>query len=173
MDPRDPTRLLDRLLHRPATGVVHKWKEETGPRDLARRLLPEWQRRLRLGDWMLAVSDLEPGKGERSTIDLHTSIRQAAIRLRSDTPLSQVERQLVHELLHARLALMSWAWRDARSFTPEAFDRSNETLWSAGEEAAIEALCDALGCAPRAAWGIEDPEWKAAFPVQEDGDASS
>ncbi|HSW43511.1 MAG TPA: hypothetical protein VLM76_13470 [Patescibacteria group bacterium] len=135
------------------------------PRESARHLLPTWQDRLRLGDWRIAVSDLEPDPDDRSTIDLHVAIRQAAIRLRGDTPPSQVERQLVHELLHVRFALAEQAWRDTRQHTPPAFDPPNRTLWEAGVEAAIEALTDALGCAPRADWGPSAPEFSAAFPV--------
>lgn len=135
-------------------------------RGSARLLLSTWQARLRLGNWRIAVSDLEPGPDDRSSIDMHVAIRQAAIRLRGDTPPSQVERQLVHELLHVRLALAEQAWRDTRQHTPPAFDPPNRTLWEAGVEAAIEALSDALGCAPRADWEPSSPEFVAAFPAE-------
>jgi hypothetical protein len=137
------------------------------PREAARQLLPEWQRRLRLGDWYIAVSDLDPESDARSNVDMHTQIRQAAIRLDKKTPASQVERQLVHELLHVRFAYTEWALQLAKKHTPLAFDESNDALWNSGMEAGIEALCDALGCAPRSEWESSLAAYVAAFPTKE------
>lgn len=135
------------------------------PRVQARRLLPGWQRRLRLGDWQVAVSDLEPEADSRSNVDYDVTLRRAVIRLLGNTPPSQIERQLVHELLHVRFALATWAWDQTRVHTPPAFDGPNKAMWNVGMEAGIEAVVDALGCAPRAEWGAESPEFISAFPV--------
>lgn len=95
---------------------------------------------------------------------MHANIRQAAIMLRSDTPAGQVERQVVHELLHARLVIMEQAFREAKEWTPRSVDHALDAMWALGAEGAIEALCDALGLAARGDWGPSDKSFQAAFP---------
>jgi hypothetical protein len=127
----------------------------------AQEALDHWQRRLRLGDWIIRLGDGEPEPDERSHVDMHTNIRQAVILLRSDTPASQVERQVVHELLHVRLVLLERAYIAAKGHAPRGWD---DSLWDLGTEAAIEALCDAVGCRPRADWGPAGSPFNEAFP---------
>lgn len=129
-------------------------------------LLERWQRRLRLSDWHIAVSSEEPGEEDRSTIDMDARIRHAVIRFRSDTPASQVERQLVHELLHALLTGMEDAYNAARTYAPASHDEAARRLWDRGCEFAIEALCDALTGTKRADWGPAGSPWNEAFPPE-------
>jgi hypothetical protein len=130
---------------------------------VTREQLADWQRRLRLSDWHIAISTEEPEPDDRSCIDMDLPIRQAVIRFRSDTPASQVERQLVHELLHALLGGMRDAYDAARSYAPSSHDDAARRLWDRGCEFAIEALCDALTGSRRADWGPSGSPWNEAF----------
>lgn len=126
-------------------------------------IIARWQKRLRLGDWTIRIAKgMEPDEGDRSTVVMHSNVRQAVIRLRSDTPESQVERQIVHEMLHIRLIGAERAFIEAKVWTPKASDDPLDAMWHLGQEAAIEALCDALGCEPRADW--TDEVFAAAYP---------
>lgn len=128
--------------------------------------IAEWQARLRLGDWTIRWAEgVEPGSDDRSTVDMFANVRQAVIRLRSDTPAGQVERQVVHEMLHIRLVIVERAFVEAKEWTPKAVDPALDAMWSLGLEAAIEALCDALGCAPRADWTPDSHPFSAAYPA--------
>ena len=135
----------------------------TDPRKLARELLPAWQHRLRLDDWFIRISNCKPAdKDARSQVDTHPTVRQASIQLRADTPPGAVERQLVHELLHIRFALVRTAYANTLEHTPAAFDKPNGVLWDMGFEAAVEALCDALGLPARLSW-CDGKEFNDAF----------
>lgn len=123
-----------------------------------------WQPRLRLADWRIAASIEEPDEGQRSTVNIDVLVRSAVIRLRSDTPASQVERQVVHELLHVLLSGAEDAFRAAKEHTPKAWDDAGDRLWSRGEEFAIEALTDVLTGSRRADWGPAGSPWNRAFP---------
>lgn len=131
---------------------------------LARAVLPHWQGRLRLSDWRLAVGDGEPGVDDRSCVDIDVLVQSAVVRLRSDTPPDQVERQLVHELLHVRLAALEDVHNLALEHTPPAFDKVADRAWDRACEPAIEALCDALTGTTRADWGPSGSPWNEAFP---------
>lgn len=123
-----------------------------------------WQPRLRLADWRIAASLEEPEPNDRSTADIDVNVRSAVIRLRRDTPPGQVERQVVHELLHVLLSGMEDAWRAAKEHTPKAWDDAGDRLWARGAEFAIEALTDALTGSRRADWGPSGSPWNNAFP---------
>jgi len=129
--------------------------------------LKKWQSRLRLADWQIAVSNLEPDPDDRSTVNMDVRVRSAVIRLRSDTPPSQVERQVLHELLHILLSGMEDAYRAAKDYTPKAWDDPGDIVWSRGAEFAIEALTDALTGTERCEWGPVGDPWKDAYPVEE------
>jgi hypothetical protein len=128
--------------------------------------LAKWQPRLRLADWRLAFSDLEPDEDSRSNIDLDVRIRSGVIRLRSDMPPSQIERQVVHELLHVLMSGMEDTYRSCKEFTPKAWDSAGDTMWNRAEEFAIEALVDELTEVPRTDWGPAGDIWNGAFPEQ-------
>lgn len=85
--------------------------------------------------------------------------------MRADTPEGQIERQVVHELLHVVLSGMEDAFRAAKEHTPKAWDDAGDRLWSRGEEAAIEALVDALTGTKRANWEPNGNVWNKAFPA--------
>lgn len=126
--------------------------------------LAKWQPRLRLADWRIALSSEEPETDDRSTVNMDVRIRSAVIRLRSDTPDSQIERQVVHELLHIVLSGMEDTYRGAKAYTPKSWDDAGDTSWDRGAEFAIEALTDALTDTRRADWGPSGSPWNGAFP---------
>lgn len=132
---------------------------------LARTALSSWQGRLRLSDWRLAVGDEEPEPNDRSTVDMDVLSRSAVIRLRSDTPASQVERQLVHELLHVRLAEIEDVHDLALEHAAPAFTQVALRAWDRACEPAIEAITDALTSTTRADWGPSGSPWNEAFPA--------
>ena len=125
-----------------------------------------WLPRLRLHGWRVAHSPLPPsGEDERSSVDIDVNIRSAVVRLRADTPDSQVERQVVHELVHVVLSGMEDTYRAAKEHTPKAWDDAGDRMWGRAEEAAIEALTDALTGSRRADWGPSGEPWNSAFPA--------
>ena len=128
-------------------------------------LVLSWQEKLRLRDWDIRVSDLEPPEFEtRSCADIDSNQRRAVLRFRSTTPEGQLGRQIVHELLHVLFVGMERAFKDAQEFTPKAADGPLESAWRQGEEFAIERLVDLLTGDPRAEWYGTDEVWQRAFP---------
>lgn len=151
----------------PRLDVKIRVEVDRGPSDGIQAIIDEWVPRLRLGDWSVRYSPLEPEPTHRSSVDMFQTIRYAAIRLRSDTPPSQVVRQVVHELLHIRFVGMEEAYNLAKGHTPKAFDDSADVLWANGCEAAIEALSDIILGTGRGDWGPSGEIWSSAFPVPE------
>lgn len=128
--------------------------------------IDKWMPALRLGSWRVVHSSLEPDDADqRSCVNIDVLIRSAVIRLRSDTPSSQVERQVVHELLHVLLSGLEDTYRAAKEHTPKAWDDAGDRMWGRAEEAAIEALTDALTGSARADWGPSGEPWNSAFPA--------
>jgi hypothetical protein len=126
--------------------------------------LAKWQSRLRLADWRIAFSDLAPQVDDRSTVDMDVRIRSAVIRLRADTPATQLERQVVHELLHVLMSGMEDTYRAAKQHTSKDWDEVADRSWDRGAEFAIEALVDALTGSRRGNWGLPEQHWNDAFP---------
>lgn len=125
-----------------------------------------WQAALRLSDWHIAATNVEPDPDSRSNVEIDVNVRLAALRLRASTPMAQVDRQIVHELLHVLLAGMEDAFRAAKEYTPRAWDDAGNRMWHRAEESAIEALVDVLVGVPRGHWGPDEGKtWKAAFPA--------
>ena len=131
------------------------------------KVIAKWQKALRLADWRIVLSGLEADPDDRSTVNMDVLTKSAVIRLRSDTPASQVERQIVHELLHIVLVGMEDAYRGAKEYTPKGWDAAGDRIWSRGSESAIEALTDALTGTIRAEWGPSGSPWTDAFPPME------
>lgn len=107
----------------------------------------EWQTRLRLLDWHIALSSQAPDDSdERSAVDMDANVRRAVIRFDPVLPDDQWERQLLHELLHVRLVMLEDAFSQVAGD-----DKTAREWWQRGEESAIEAIVDAflLPGAPR------------------------
>lgn len=103
------------------------------------QVLSEWQGRLRLGSWQIRFSELAcEEEDSRSTVDIDPSTHFAVIRFDPTLPEDQYHRQIVHELLHVRLAIAEDAFNQAD--TTEVL----QTWFKRGQESAIEALVDAL-----------------------------
>jgi hypothetical protein len=113
------------------------------------RLLAVWRDRLGLRDWHIMTSNFAPDEGDmRSCVDLDVGLQQAVVRFDPTLPDDQVERQVVHELLHARLA----ETRDV--FDQVVGGNTVAATWcDRSTERAIEALVDAfLPDQPRREW---------------------
>lgn len=143
----------------------------TGPldHDRVQAQITAWQSELGIADWVVRYSPLEPQQGDRSTVDMDVRIRSAAVRLRHDTPASQVDRQIVHELLHVLLSGLEDVLEAAQVHTPPAFDLVARRMWDRAMEFAIERLVSLIVGEPRGEWDPASAEWQAAFPVAEAG----
>ena len=99
-----------------------------------------WRDRLRLGEWHIGLSDVAPDEDDdRSSVDIDRNLHRAVIRFDPVLPEKQNERQVLHELLHVRLAELEDAFRQV-----VGDDETARTWWHRSEERAIEALVDAL-----------------------------
>lgn len=117
--------------------------------------LRSWQERLALADWHIGVSDVPCDDNEtRSSVDIDPILHRALVRFHPTTPRDQIERQIVHELLHVRLSDLE------NVFNRVVGDDSTATAWwHHGEERMIEALVDALlPKNPRREW-MGGPVW--------------
>lgn len=134
----------------------------TEPRAVAGVLLSAWQQRLRLSDWTIRISGAEPDQDDKSSVDIDVTTRIAALRFRADTPMTALERQLVHELLHVRLSEFEDLLNQAEAHTPPAFDKLADRWRARALESAIEALADALTGTSRGEW-CSGGVWDEAF----------
>lgn len=120
-----------------------------------------WQNRLRLDDWHINLSLDPPPANCRAHHDSHVNIRQSVIRLSPDVPWDQVEREVLHELLHIRFGIVTLSLGILSADTTKATDEAFSKMWDLGMEGAIEALCDAFGVNPRHEWDhpLTDKVW--------------
>jgi hypothetical protein len=103
-------------------------------------LIWDWQVKLRLTEWHVGVSDVAPDEDDqRSSVDIDRNLHRAVIRFDPTLPLDQRHRQIVHELLHVRLAELEDVFRQVVDD-----DETARTWWHRSEERIIEALTDAL-----------------------------
>lgn len=108
--------------------------------DTDKTLIWDWQVRLRLTEWHIGVSDVAPdGDDERSSVDIDRNLHRAVLRFDPTLPLDQRDRQIVHELLHVRMAELEDCFRQV-----VGDDETAATWWHRCEERMIEALTDAL-----------------------------
>lgn len=105
----------------------------------SRDQLSEWMTKLRLTDWLIRLSDVAADDDDRSTVDIDANTRQAVIRFDPVMPADQVERQLVHELLHVRMIQIEDAFSQV-----VGEDETARQWFKRGEESTIEALVDAF-----------------------------
>lgn len=106
----------------------------------AAALVARWQARLGLSHWRLLVSDRPPDEDDsRSEVDIDRNVLQALLRFDPVLPDDQLERQVVHELVHVRLAELDDVFRQVS--VPDSVPR---TWWGRAEEATVEALVVAL-----------------------------
>lgn len=103
-------------------------------------VVQRWLVTLRLTEWHIGLSDIPcDSDDERSSVDIDRNLHRAVIRFDPTLPEDQIERQILHELLHVRLAELEDAFRQVASE-----DETARTWWHRSEERAIEALTDAL-----------------------------
>jgi hypothetical protein len=111
-----------------------------GSTDAVADSIRRWSARLRLGDWTIGVSAVPPDRNDqRSSIDLDMNIRRAVIRFDPTLPPDQVERQIVHELLHVRTVGLEDVFDQV-----VGSDGTAQTWWTREHESMIEAMVDAL-----------------------------
>lgn len=124
-------------------------------------LVARWQRALGLEDWRIGVAPIPPTDAdERSSVDIDRNTHVAAVRFDPTLPDDQRERQVVHELLHVRLAELSDVFRQVAED-----DEVAKTWWHRSEERAIERLTDLLvPHEPRREYRGSAPWTSAVFP---------
>lgn len=124
-----------------------------------------WQEVLGLLDWEIRFSPAAlDAETFRASHDMDSIHRRGAIRLSADAPTSQVDRLIVHELLHALMAQMEDTLNratddlgaDARAFLKGQWERSQEWV--------IERLASLITGTDWQAFH-DDPVWETAFPV--------
>ncbi|HET8784074.1 MAG TPA: hypothetical protein VFM38_00445 [Candidatus Limnocylindrales bacterium] len=131
-----------------------------------------WVPRLGLGSWDVRYSPLQPDRDdERASVEVDCIRRRPAIRIDAACPDTQLEREVIHELLHVLMAecedTFDRALGDLGS-EARAFLRGQ---WERAQEFAIERLTDALlGGSTFADWPLaarvpqENAVWSSAFP---------
>lgn len=103
-------------------------------------IVRKWQRALRLSEWWVGISDVPCDDMDmRSMVDIDRNLHRAVIRFDATLPNDQMERQIVHELLHVRLAELEDVFRQV-----VGEDGTADTWWHRAEERTIEALTDHL-----------------------------
>lgn len=103
-------------------------------------LISRWATVLHLTDWTIFDSPIAPTEDDRrSCIDIDNATRDAVLRFDPVLPPDQLERSVLHELLHLRLVAMEDA------FNQVAGDDETAQAWHhRAKESAIEALVDAF-----------------------------
>lgn len=128
------------------------------------RAIDAWQDRLGLPHWNIRPGDParfhegEPDGqgGYEAYVTQQPNERQALLYVHPDTPDCQVERIVVHELLHLHLNELLDPMRSVGEFTPGALDWFSEL-----EERIINVLCTAF--LPDVAWEPVLPEQRRRF----------
>lgn len=105
-------------------------------------LISYWQRRLRLRDWDVRLSDEDPDEGCLANNDSWGLKRVAVIRVGDSSHAAQ---SVVHELLHILLRNMQMGWiSDAQPYMPPQSYNVLKRDSSDQEEIIIEHLTCAL-----------------------------
>jgi uncharacterized protein YaeQ len=103
-------------------------------------VIGHWVDRLRLSEWTVLVSDSAPDEDDmRSMVDIDRNLHRAVIRFDPTLPATQRERQILHELIHVRLAELEDVFRLVVDD-----DETARTWWHRSEERTIEAIIDAF-----------------------------
>lgn len=126
----------------------------------AQQLTEQWRPRLGLADWWVSVSSLAPGEDDsRSEVDIDRNLHRAVLRFDGDLPEDQLERQVVHELLHIRLAELEDCFRQV-----EGDDHTARKWWDRSQERTVEALASALVQTPRREYRGDRVWWQGLQP---------
>lgn len=123
-----------------------------------------WAQRLGLASWDVRFSPVAPDPEDRGSVDIDPLHKHAALRLDPHMPLSQVDRTIVHELLHVLWSEAEDAFGIALKSLGPAEAETLRAIWKRGEEFAIERTVDALlPKTSRGQWSSSEA-WNAAFP---------
>lgn len=128
--------------------------------------LRKWADYLGLGSWHVAYAPEDPDE-DKHAADSHSfpPTEMAAIRL-SPCPVSQVDRLVVHELLHVLNARLEDTFEKAVSDRGSEAKALLEGLWKSEMERVIEKLVDCLTEVPREGLPQEGAVWRSAFPAR-------
>jgi hypothetical protein len=127
-----------------------------------------WSKKLGTDGWQVRYSLIPADEEHRASTTPDGDRRRAVIQISADCPDSQVDREIVHELLHVLLYEANDLFeRSVGDHQPEAreFLRGQ---WRRSVEWPIERLVDALTGIPFGQFGIEhnhEDVWASAFPV--------
>lgn len=152
--------------------IPDRWKfDADGGFDMDRMNghIAAWAAYLGLAGWEVRFSPLAPDPDSRASMDADTHHNRAVIRIDSDAPASQIDRLIVHELLHVAMAHMEDQFVRSLSEhgeSAQAFLRGN---WTRAEEVWIERLTSILTGTEMEAFADHRPSerepWLSAFPA--------
>lgn len=127
----------------------------------------EWQDVLGMGHWEIQFSPLPPLKDSRASIDIDIHHLRGAFRIDSHVPASQVDRLIVHELLHALQAPMEDCLVRALSEHGESAQAFLRGSWERAQEFVNERLTSLITGTEIEHFdsGDEGEPWLSAFPV--------
>lgn len=123
-----------------------------------------WADYMGLSDWTIRFSLAKVEPDCRANVDIDAIHRQAAIRLHNGLPPSQVDRLIVHELGHVRMALLEDLLNRALVEHGEQVQAFFGGSWARAQEPICEWLAELLTGQPREEFASSE-SWESAFPV--------
>lgn len=130
--------------------------------------IAKWAAHLGLADWHIRYSPAEPDPDAHAQTNCFAPHKQAAIRLEATLPVSQIDRKVVHELLHVSLWEVQEAFNQAVAELSVGQRDTLMTLQRDASERLIESMVDALTGIPRVEAlneGHDHHVWNSAFPL--------
>jgi hypothetical protein len=134
------------------------------PRQIAKRIL-YWQSKLGLGSWDIRYSPVSPEDDERASCLFDVRTKYGAVCIAKDAPVDQVDRLIVHELLHMLMGEMQDCFDRSVGSHQEEARSFLEGQWLRSQEWVLERLADTLTGSRRIEFGDDVSHvWKAALP---------
>lgn len=134
-------------------------------RALITSLIAKWQPRLCLRDFDIRVGTDEPAAGRRGESHHWPEKNAAVVCIAPTAPDSEIERIVVHEMLHVLMQQVVSTFESAKGCASPGAAAELHERWEMAEEQMIEKLTIALVGQPVAVWtGTDcDPHFITAF----------
>jgi hypothetical protein len=129
--------------------------------ELAWEALYAWQAKLGLKDWDIRITEQEPDPGYLAQVQTSPADRAAQINLCADVPLDQVEREVLHELLHIVMKPYTTPTEHLVAISGEELGVYMAHTLEDAEEVVIEQIVRAFGFPHLATWGEAAKSWSA------------
>lgn len=123
-----------------------------------------WQDLMGPLDYVVRYSPSSPGADNRGRVSLAAGKRLGVLTLQPDMPDDQVDRTIVHELLHCYIAGLEIAVSMLKEYTSAATDKAFDTAWDHAEHYMIERLTDLISGIRLNEFSTDTAaEWREAF----------